>query len=67
MLAAAMKAFSQGVAYYHAGMDLLRTNRLDRNSFDSGDWFNRIDWSGQGQLLRYAGCRPSRTTPRAGR
>jgi len=45
MLGAALVAFSQGVAYYHAGMDTLRSKSLDRNSYDSGDWFNRIDWS----------------------
>jgi pullulanase-type alpha-1,6-glucosidase len=47
ILAAALNAFSQGIAYYHAGMELLRSKSMDRNSFDSGDWFNRIDWSGQ--------------------
>ena len=47
MLAAAINAFSQGVAYYHAGIDTLRSKSLDRNSFNSGDWFNRIDWSYQ--------------------
>ena len=36
----------QGVAYFHAGIDTLRSKSLDRNSYDSGDWFNRIDWSG---------------------
>ena len=45
MLGAAINAFSQGVAYYHAGIDTLRSKSLDRNSFDSGDWFNRLDWS----------------------
>jgi pullulanase/glycogen debranching enzyme len=45
MLGAAVVAFSQGVAYYHAGIEGLRSKSLDRNSFDSGDWFNRIDWS----------------------
>ncbi len=45
MLAAATVAFSQGISYYHAGMEGLRSKSLDRNSFDSGDWFNRIDWS----------------------
>ena len=45
MLGAAINAFSQGVAYYHAGIDTLRSKSLDRNSFNSGDWFNRIDWS----------------------
>jgi pullulanase-type alpha-1,6-glucosidase len=43
----ATTTFSQGVAMWHAGTDLLRSKSLDRNSFDSGDWFNRIDWSMQ--------------------
>jgi pullulanase-type alpha-1,6-glucosidase len=47
MLGAAVTAFSQGVAYFHAGIDLLRSKSLDRNSYDSGDWFNRLDWSYQ--------------------
>ncbi len=44
MLGAALVAFSQGVAYFHAGQELLRSKSLDRNSYDSGDWFNRLDW-----------------------
>ena len=47
VLALALPALSQGIAYYHAGSDLLRSKSLDRNSFDSGDWFNRLDWSGR--------------------
>lgn len=38
-------ALSQGVVIWHAGTDLLRSKSLDRNSYDSGDWFNRVDWS----------------------
>ena len=45
VLALALTAFSQGVAYFHAGVDLLRSKSGDRNSFDSGDWFNRLDWN----------------------
>ncbi len=45
LLGAAFVAFSQGIAYYHAGIDVLRSKSLDRNSFDSGDWFNRLDWT----------------------
>ena len=45
VLALATTAFSQGTAYFHAGSELLRSKSLDRNSFDSGDWFNRIDWT----------------------
>jgi pullulanase len=47
MLAAAINAFSQGVAYYHAGFEILRSKSMDRNSFESGDWFNRLDWTYQ--------------------
>ena len=44
-LGAAIVAFSQGIAYFHAGQEILRSKSLDRNSYDSGDWFNRLDWS----------------------
>jgi pullulanase/glycogen debranching enzyme len=36
---------------WHAGNDLLRSKSLDRNSYNSGDWFNRIDWTGQQTTL----------------
>lgn len=45
VLGMALTAFSQGVAYFHAGIDVLRSKSLDRNSFDSGDGFNRLDWT----------------------
>ena len=45
VLGMAAVAFSQGVAYFHAGIDTLRSKSMDRNSYDSGDWFNRLDWS----------------------
>ncbi|HEV8690447.1 MAG TPA: alpha-1,6-glucosidase domain-containing protein [Ideonella sp.] len=45
MLGAALNAFSQGVAYFHAGVDTERSKSMDRNSYDSGDWFNKLDWS----------------------
>ena len=66
ILAAALNAFSQGIAYFHAGMELLRSKSLDRNSFDSGDWFNRIDWTGRTTSSARA-CRRRGTTERAGR
>jgi pullulanase len=47
MLGAAINAFSQGVTYFHAGIDTLRSKSMDRNSYNSGDWFNRLDWSYQ--------------------
>ena len=45
MVGAALTAFSQGIAYFHAGLEVLRSKSLDRNSYDSGDWFNRLDWT----------------------
>lgn len=39
--------YSQGVPFFHAGSDLLRSKSLDRDSYNSGDWFNRIDWTYQ--------------------
>jgi pullulanase/glycogen debranching enzyme len=47
MLGMAITALSQGIAYFHAGIDVLRSKSMDRNSFDSGDWFNRLDWTYQ--------------------
>jgi pullulanase/glycogen debranching enzyme len=37
-------ALSQGVPFFHMGSDILRSKSLDRNSYDSGDWFNRVFW-----------------------
>ena len=47
MLAGALVAFSQGVAYFHAGQEILRSKSLDGNSYDSGDLFNVLDWTYQ--------------------
>jgi len=38
-------ALSQGVPFFMAGDEILRSKSEDRNSYDSGDWFNRIDWT----------------------
>jgi pullulanase-type alpha-1,6-glucosidase len=46
ILGVASVAFSQGVAYFHAGVEQLRSKSLDRNSYDSGDWFNALDLGG---------------------
>ena len=40
-------ALGQSPAFWHAGTDLLRSKSLDRNSYNSGDWFNTLDWSMQ--------------------
>ncbi|MCX2923121.1 pullulanase-type alpha-1,6-glucosidase [Streptomyces sp. NEAU-W12] len=45
VIAMATAALSQGPALSQAGTDLLRSKSLDRNSYDSGDWFNAIHWN----------------------
>jgi pullulanase-type alpha-1,6-glucosidase len=45
-LSLATTALSQTPSFWHAGADLLRSKSLDRNSYDSGDWFNTLDWTG---------------------
>jgi len=40
-------ALSQGVPFFMAGDEILRSKSGDRNSYNSGDWFNRIDWTRQ--------------------
>ncbi|MFD7755059.1 pullulanase-type alpha-1,6-glucosidase [Streptomyces sp. NPDC059757] len=44
VLAMSTAALSQGPSLSQAGSDLLRSKSLDRNSFDSGDWFNALHW-----------------------
>ncbi|HSH00980.1 MAG TPA: pullulanase-type alpha-1,6-glucosidase [Anaerolineae bacterium] len=39
--------FSQGIPFFHAGSDMLRSKSMDRNSYNSGDWFNRLDFTYQ--------------------
>jgi pullulanase-type alpha-1,6-glucosidase len=44
VLAMATATLSQGPSLSQAGTDLLRSKSLDRNSYDSGDWFNALHW-----------------------
>jgi pullulanase len=46
LLGVAVNLLSQGLPYFHAGVEVLRSKSLDRNSYDSGDHFNRLDYSG---------------------
>ncbi|WP_434597918.1 pullulanase-type alpha-1,6-glucosidase [Streptomyces sp. A5-4] len=43
-LALAMSTLSQSPSMAQGGTDLLRSKSLDGNSYDSGDWFNAIQW-----------------------
>jgi pullulanase len=46
-LGLALVGLAQGIPFFHAGDDLLRSKSFDRNSYNSGDWFNRLDWTYQ--------------------
>jgi pullulanase len=46
-LGLALVALAQGIPFFHAGDDILRSKSFDRNSYNSGDWFNRLDWTYQ--------------------
>ena len=46
-LSLATATLSQSPSLWLAGSDLLRSKSLDNNSYNSGDWFNTIDWSGK--------------------
>ena len=38
---------AQSPSFWSAGTELLRSKSLDRDSYNSGDWFNAIDFTGQ--------------------
>jgi pullulanase len=44
ILALSLVVLSQGVGFVALGTERLRSKSLDRNSFNSGDWFNQIRW-----------------------
>ncbi|MFG1606254.1 pullulanase-type alpha-1,6-glucosidase [Actinoplanes sp. NPDC049265] len=44
ILALSTVVLSQGVGFIALGSERLRSKSLDRNSYDSGDWFNQIRW-----------------------
>ena len=47
VLGMSLVTLGQGIPFFQAGDDLLRSKDMDQNSYNSGDWFNKIDWSGQ--------------------
>ncbi|GAA2136113.1 pullulanase-type alpha-1,6-glucosidase [Glycomyces algeriensis] len=48
VLSMAAAVLSQGTGFSTAGSELLRSKSLDRDSYDSGDWFNVIRWNCEG-------------------
>jgi pullulanase len=46
-LANSLILLGQGLPFSTSGDDLLRSKSFDTDSYNSGDWFNVIDWTGQ--------------------
>ena len=44
-LALSIVLLSQGVPFFHAGDDILRSKSFNPNSYNSGDWYNKLDWT----------------------
>jgi pullulanase len=45
-LALAIPLLSQGIPFIEGGSEILRSKNGDQDSYDSGDFFNRLDWTG---------------------
>jgi pullulanase-type alpha-1,6-glucosidase len=46
-LGAAIVLLAQGIPFTHAGQEILRSKSLERDSYNAGDWFNKLDYSYQ--------------------
>ena len=45
-LGMSLVALGQGIPFFDAGIELLRSKSGDGDSYNSGDWFNRLDFTG---------------------
>ncbi len=60
----ALATLGQSPVMWHAGTDILRSKSLDRNSYNSGDWFNYLDFTMTDNGFA-AGLPPERDNARA--
>lgn len=44
-LANSIVALSQGIPFFTSGIEIMQSKSLDRDTYDAGDWFNRLDYS----------------------
>jgi pullulanase len=44
-IAATMGLLSQGIPFFQLGGDFIRSKSMDRNTYDAGDWFNKVDFT----------------------
>ncbi|MEU8391919.1 pullulanase-type alpha-1,6-glucosidase [Micromonospora sp. NPDC048843] len=59
VLALGTVVLGQGTGFVTAGTERLRSKSLDRNSYNSGDWFNQIRWGCEGGNGFGAGLPPA--------
>lgn len=45
LLSTAFINYGQGVVFHQLGTGMLRSKSMDRNSYNSGDWFNKVDYT----------------------
>ena len=45
LVSLAFPLYAQGIPFLHMGSELLRSKSYLRDSYDYGDWFNRVDYS----------------------
>jgi pullulanase len=48
VLAMSFIALGQGVPFFFGADDLLRSKDMDYNSYNSGDWFSKVNWAYEG-------------------
>ena len=61
MVGLSLVLLAQGVAFVHGADDLLRSKSGDSNSYNSGDYFNRIYWDGSANNNWSVGLPPQNT------
>lgn len=44
-IAGTLPLISQGIPFFQLGGDLIRSKSMDRNTYDAGDWFNKVDFT----------------------
>jgi len=44
-IAATIPLLSQGIPFFQLGGDFIRSKSMDRNTYDAGDWFNKVDFT----------------------
>ena len=44
-LSSAIPILSQGIPFFQLGVDKMRSKSMHRNTYDFGDWFNKVDYT----------------------